>query len=699
MKKVCSLIKNCRPLFAAVLTICAIAQQTDARMINVRGQVTSKGSAEPIEGVTIRKASTDHLIGATNIDGRFSVTIEDTDSLIFSGVGTQSLTEPVKGRLQIDVALMPKAQELEELVVTAKNLGNTFTIEPTELNVKGNYIYLKKHVTIPHKIFSSGVRMIIQPSIYNVSRRSLTYLRPVVFDGHRYAITQKRMYDWNPELDPLLPYREVKKTGRRKDDVVTIADSLYVDKPSDDFMCVVMTSLENYNKVVYADTFMIARGTVNPLRFLDYELQGYELTDERYLPQPEIHLRDTRGDVRLSFAVGKSNLDMSMGDNAAEIDGMLNEFRVIASDPDMTLKSFKISGTASPEGSYERNLTLAAARMRSAMDVVRRSLPEGMWSNADIKTESSVAPWSSVSEMLRKDGQDRQAEAIDEIIARYPKSIDTQTARIRRLPFYRTIADNYLPKLRRVNYQIVSSRYRPLTDEEISAQYASDYRQMSKYNFWRLYKKAANDADREVIMRRAIEVHPDFLAAATDLSAMLINAGKPDASILSPFFTDNKTWLKLPEESRYDMAVCEMKDSHFSRADSLMYDLPDNGLFHKGKAYAAALNGRYLDVMQEISEDSPLNEVLLLLAMKDNETAWTAAQRLGGSAIEEYIKATAANRVDEYVEALAHLQEAFRLDPTLRETARVDGDIVDLLEDNKANESENNTQNGTDESI
>jgi len=41
-----------------------------------------------------------------------------------------------------------------------------------------------------------------------------------------------------------------------------------------------------------------------------------------------------------------------MGDNAREIDAMLNEFRVIENDPDMTLKSFTISGTASPEGNY-----------------------------------------------------------------------------------------------------------------------------------------------------------------------------------------------------------------------------------------------------------------------------------------------------------------------------------------------------------
>lgn len=85
--------------------------------------------------------------------------------------------------------------------------------------------------------------------------------------------------------------------------------------------------------------------------------------------------------------------------------------------------------------------------------------------------------------------------------------------------------------------------------------------------------------------------------------------------------------------------------------------------------------------MQEISEDSPLNEVLLLLAIKDNDTAWEKAQKLDESAIEEYVKAVAANRVDNYVYATVHLKNALRLDPSLRDVARVDGDLTDIIED------------------
>ena len=146
------------------------------------------------------------------------------------------------------------------------------------------------------------------------------YLKPVVFDGRRYDITQRRMLDWNEEKDPLHNFTKVKQSGRRTDDTIYIVDRLHVDNPKNDFLCVVMSSMENYNRIIYTDTTQIARGTKNPLRFLSYSLNGIVLTDENFIPKPEVQLRDASGEVKLVFNVGKSNLDLSLGNNAAELE-------------------------------------------------------------------------------------------------------------------------------------------------------------------------------------------------------------------------------------------------------------------------------------------------------------------------------------------------------------------------------------------
>ena len=174
-------------------------------------------------------------------------------------------------------------------------------------------------------------------------------------------------------------------------------------------------------------------------------------------------------------------------------------------------------------------------------------------------------------------------------------------------------------------------------------------------------------------------VHPRFAVGATDLAAMKINAGEPDVDLLEIFIANPK--IRIPDETRHNHAAALMADRQYMRADSLGQVLPEDPRYHKAKIYSRALSGNFMDVIQEVSADSPLNEVLLLLAIKANDQAWRKAQNLGETAREEYVKAVAANRVDAYLKAIDHLERAFELDPSLREVARVDGDLTDLMED------------------
>ena len=166
------------------------------------------------------------------------------------------------------------------------------------------------------------------------------------------------------------------------------------------------------------------------------------------------------------------------------------------------------------------------------------------------------------------------------------------------------------------------------------------------------------------------------MVAATDLAAILIDKGEPDSELLLPYLE----MPELPDETRLNQVAAWLSAGRYAQADSLAFDLPDTGIYHKAKVYAAALNGRYNEVMQEISAESPFNEALMLLAIKSNEQAWEKAKLLGNSAKEEYIKAVAANRVDEVVLALSYLESAFKKDPSLRDVASVDGDVLDLLQ-------------------
>ena len=665
-------------ILAGILLL-AVTLPLSAREINVRGTVTNLDD-EPLCRVSIYNAATNKLVGVTNEDGKYLVKIDSEGTLLFSSLGYEEKQVAVRGELTVNVELEPSAVALQEVVVSAKRITDNVVPEPTDIEVKGNYFHIKTRVKIPKELFSTDARMIIQPGIYNVTRGKMIFLSPLVFDGQEYAITQERMYDYDVKQDPLAQYVKIKASSSRKDDLVGYNDSIYVENPNDDFRCDMMVAMENYNRVLYRDTFVIARGVVNPLRFLEYEIPGSAVKNESFFPQPEMQLRDTKGDVNLTFPVNKSQLNLNDGNNREEMNRLIARLRAVENDPNARLKSFSIAGTASPEGNYAKNEQLAQQRMSSAMELVLQELNESTRRQLEIGTKASVETWDRVVALLRADGKSQEADAIQAVIDKYPDDPNRQSRGVVVLPFYRPlITEQYLPQLRRVSYELLFSQYRYLTDDEIKELYRENSGDLTRNEFWRLYNMADSKAEREAICRRALEVYPKFLVAATDLAAMLIEQGKPDAELLVPYLG----MKEIPDETRLNQVIAWLSVGKFVQADSLAAELPDTGAYHKAKVYSAALNGRYEEVIQEISAESPFNEVLMLLAIKANDQAWEKAKLLGNSARENYIKAVAANRVDEVVLALSYLESAFKKDPSLRDIASIDGDVLDLLQEDE----------------
>ena len=335
-----------------------------AREINVRGRVTNlKG--ELLYRVSIYRAETNKLVGVTNAGGKYLVKVDSEDSLIFSSVGYEERIVPVDGQLTINVVLDPTSIALDEVTVAAKRVADVVAPEPTDIEMIGNYFHIKTRVKVPKGLFSTDARLIIQPGIFNVSKGTMAYLSPLVFDGKEYHITQERMHDYDLSRDPLSPYVEVKQSSSRDDDMISYKDSIYVENPNQDFRCDMMVAMEDYRRVVYRDTFIIARGVVNPLRFLEYNVSGKMVENASFFPQPEMQLRDTRGDVNFTFRVGGSRLYVEDGNNREELNRLIAQIRQVENDPNSQIKSFSILGTASPDGGYKRNKQLAEMRVEA----------------------------------------------------------------------------------------------------------------------------------------------------------------------------------------------------------------------------------------------------------------------------------------------------------------------------------------------
>lgn len=650
--------------------------------IKVRGTVRSV-DGEPLTNVAVVNVESGITIGVSDDFGSYSAVVKPDGTLKFKCVGYKDELVAVKGRLQIDVAMTQDIIKLQEVVVKVEAKKKVIP-EPTDIEIKGNYFHLRTRFSVPKQLFRSNTRLVAQPSIYNVTTKERMYMKPLVFDGKDYNITQDRMYDYDITRDPLHDYIQVKETSLGKGDIVAYYDSLYVQRPDDDYRADVHIAMEDYNRIVYTDSFSIARGTVNPLRFLEYSFNPVEFNDSAYIPKASMQLMDSKGEVNLTFVIGKDVIDRNDPNNEVELERLGNELRQIENDEDASFQSMYVTGLSSPDGRYSNNLSLAQRRAKTAFDRIISMLSESTRNVISKGSDASVQGWDVVAEMLRSDSLTNEAVQIENIVSKYD-NIDEQSRRIARLPFYRPmITEKYLPKLRKVEYSYEYSIFRYLTDDEIKALYAKDYKKLTANEFYRLIMMTKNDDEREKYCRQALERYPKFLIAANELASICLKKNKADETILAPFINDD-----TPQPVLYNQTLSLLQVRKLDEAYELLSRLDENDNTKLLKSVVMALNGDYEKAFGPIAARSDFDEVLMLLAMKKDQEAWDRAKSLNtGTAKEYYVKAIAANRTEHVIEALMFIESAFALDPSLKDIARIDGDILDLIPEGQQRDNE-----------
>ncbi len=663
------------------LLLFILSSEVSAQRIRIQGHITNT-HGKSVPDVNIIDPITNERIEISDEDGRYVVKAEKSGSLKYTCIGYEDQTVELKGRQVVNVVLKDAVFELDEVTVTSK-IKDKVVPEPTDIEIKGNYFHLKTRIPVPKELFSTNRRLVIQPSLYDINDQKRLLMRPMVFDGDAFQITQKRMYHGNEKNDPLHEYITVKSTPYRQSDVLVYHDSIYIQELKHDYRADVHLAMENYRFVVYRDSFSIARGTVNPLRFLDYQFSASHITDRRYLPRPVMQLRDTQGEVNLTFVINQADLDDRNPQNQRELNRLNDELAAIEQNPDASLHSFHITGVASPDGSYAANLRLAKMRTDKALErILARLTPESR-SSLKVQSDAEVASWDTVVALLRKDSLYTRADEIEELMHQY-KSYRLNQA-LKGKPYYQELATRYLPSLRKVRYTYEYSIFRTLTDAEIHQLYQQRPQELTRYEYYRMIATAATPAEKERLCREAMALHHHFSYAANELAYCMIEQGTPDSRILQPFVS-----ATAPAELLSNQIIALLDEGKYASADSLLSFLPETEHFTQLRAITGALAGYHTETFDAVAATSPLNKVVMLLAMKRNEEAWQQLQTLPvQTAREYYVKAIAANRLDYINEALICINKALELEPSLIETARLDGDVIDLLPEEQKIKEEN----------
>ena len=657
--------------------------------IRVQGKITDIATGEPIAAVNVIEDG--YVVTYSDIDGNYSCTVSRSAELIYYSGQHEEVKVKVDNRQVINVQMQELTIELTEAVVTASYSNTTVYVEPSDLQIVGDQFVLKTNVRIPAKQFDLNSRFIFQPALYNATLKDTTFFRPVVIDGENYHINQQRYFSFDGSKDRLADYIVTNELGKT-DNIYSYKDSLYV-APTDldhDYKADCYIGINGLfrketsilgGKTDYTDTLEIAKGTVNPLRFLDYNIEPQDLTDTSFIPKPEMKLLMDAGVSKINFVLGKAKVDEKDPESVRNINTIKEKLQAIINNQFATLKSIEIVGYASPEGSYKQNLSLAKSRTDLILKDVAGSLDPSIAKYVDLTSKSVVEPWSKVADMVREDDPEL-ATYIDGLVYKYSDTHDMIIPHMRKHKKYRGILlQEVLPSLRKVEYTLNYSEFRKLKDIEIWDRYNARTEEISRYEYWRLIDTAPDSLTRYNLINEGLEKYPNFTYVANELAVKLIRKDSVNLEILKP-----SLGRKAPAPVIYNQALMALGAREVAMADSLARLLPTDDASAYLKSITAALAGDYEGAYPMLASRGGLNEILLLLCMERNATALNKCNELmtlpeySQNAKFWYVHAICANRAEDVFTAMISLETAFGLDPELETIARLDSDVMDVVD-------------------
>ncbi len=651
--------------------------------IRIQGVVKDVNTQDPIPGVVILLNG--DRVAVSDIDGKYACFVPNNAELLFYNPDYNDYTLNVDNRQIINVAMSMKVVELQESIIVGKMSKKTIVVDQTELEVVGNYFHLKTKFRVPKQIFTSEKRFIVQPTLVDVTREDYSYFRPVVIDGDIYKVNRQRASGYQENEDVLAPYI-VENTLDETEHIYAFHDSVFISREyfNNDFRaeCYLAVNANYANPPKdYLDTVIIARGTQNPLRFLDYHINPLELVDTSLIPKPEMKLVADQGVSKIGFVIGKAQLDKSNPQNEVEMNAIKEKLHRIVNNRFSTLNAISVVGYASPDGRYRSNALLAQARTDVVLDEIVSSLPEDVKKVLKLSSMAVVEPWSKVAQLMREDSLPLAAD-VQAIVDKYKDDFVNTQAAIRRLPDYKkVIAAEYLPRLRRVEYVINSTEFRNLTTPEIWARFNSGEEDISRYEFWNMIESCEDSLKKVEMERYSLKKYPNFTLIANREAVRLHQTDSVNLELLKPCLN-----RYAPLEIKYNQALMALKDGDVDMADSLIRYIPSESRTYYLKSIVNTLNGNYEEAYPYIASMGGLNEVLLLLCMGRNKDADAKVSKLledeanWADARIWYIKAVCANRLDQLNYAMDALMQAITIDPKLEEIARLDSDVMDIIE-------------------
>lgn len=178
--------------------------------------------------------------------------------------------------------------------------------------------------------------------------------------------------------------------------------------------------------------------------------------------------RELSGRAFIDFPVNQIIIYPEYRNNTIELGKIIATIDSVKNDPDVTVNSIFIKGTASPEGPYDNNIRLAKGRTEALKDYVEHlyNFPKGF-----IKTDYEPVDWEGLREYLEGPNcfLEHRTQILDIVNGGLEPYARNQKIKTTYPSEYKYLLDNIYPTLRHSDYRIEYTIRKFTTVEEIAA--------------------------------------------------------------------------------------------------------------------------------------------------------------------------------------------------------------------------------------
>ncbi|MCM1078712.1 MAG: hypothetical protein NC344_02970 [Bacteroidales bacterium] len=400
---------------------------------------------------------------------------------------------------------------------------------------------------LPEGLTGKNTRVMVQPVAVDCQTEDTAdYVTPLVYEGVRYHRLQSRHMDFGYSVNEpegiargFVPGRPLRDGVPFRVDTTLIYRKKDIDR---DYKICCDILVEDYtHRYMHLST----AGSCNKrkmFKFLSLDGVAAGLPLEEYRIEAEETMRAVPRDLKLNFVVGKAELTADSL-NDVRLGMLVKEMK----DYGDQLMRVEIEAYASPDGGYEKNLSLARERGRAAMNLVMRGLGKADVTKG-LRTE--VRTWEDVAGELSKAGKKEFADSVRAIIGTGTRQPD---AMLRKLSFYATDIEPVLENMRSMRCIYKYEQMHIMDSEELLSYYYANKDKLlagdksvrlSDGDYWNLFSCVKDSAEQDtvtVLAYRHMTSQPDWQKlkfsqyAANRMAMLQLRNGHPDTEILMPF--------------------------------------------------------------------------------------------------------------------------------------------------------------------